>query len=473
MRSANEPAPVNWDEAFPAVAAQGGFDVVICNPPYLREKNAKPMFDRIAETPLGRTWREPRMDLWYYFVHRSLDLLKPDGMLTFIVNSYWAASSGSRRMTERLRTETTLHHVILLGDRPVFDGVAGRHLIFSLRRNHSDVRCRVLDLSKTPSIENVAVDDPEGDAAYSLAREELFCDRAIRFDRPEPDLLCAHPCTLLGEAYEVRQGIAENPPRLSRRHCEILGDAFTAGQGVFVLTSAEVEQLGFTPVERELLRPYYRPMDLAEYALPPETDLSLLYLTKDTAPDLNGLPNIRRHLQRFRPILERRRETRLGKVAWWHLHWPRQERLFTEPRILSVQMAQRPRFAWGQRATFVGFSVNVIAETADSPFALSALCGILNSAAARQWFTRRSKKRGINLEISGGLLRTFPLPSRHVVIEKELSRLVGCRQQHVDGTPGVDSTSAVPVDDEIDRCVESLYAATSVGPAASSAPQRI
>jgi len=46
--------PLNWCEAFEHVAANGGFDVVLGNPPYRRELNAKSRFDRIANSPLGR-----------------------------------------------------------------------------------------------------------------------------------------------------------------------------------------------------------------------------------------------------------------------------------------------------------------------------------------------------------------------------------------------------------------------------------
>ena len=61
------------------------------------------LFDRIAGSPLGKRWRQARMDLWYYFLHRGLDLLRPGGRLAFVVNSYWTASSGARRLIDRLK----------------------------------------------------------------------------------------------------------------------------------------------------------------------------------------------------------------------------------------------------------------------------------------------------------------------------------------------------------------------------------
>lgn len=459
QQSSDEPKPLDWARAFPAVAKNGGFDVVICNPPYLREKSAKPTFDRIAETPFGRRWREPRMDLWFYFLHRSLDVLRPGGSLTFIVNSYWTASTGARRIVERLRKETTLEHVILLGDRPVFSGVSGRHMIFRLRKEQSTNACRVLDLSLACSNGNdFSGDESGGNCSYSLTQTDLFRDRAtIRFDRPDEPLAQLQTSRLLGDAYEVRQGIAENPPRLSRRHCEILGDGFSIGQGVFVLSAAEVQGLEFALNERELLRPYFRPAAISVFEVPSETDLSILYLTSETAPDLSVLPNIERHLRRFRPILERRRETRLGKVPWWHLHWPRKERLFIQPRILSVQMGRRPQFAWAEHATFVGFSINVVTANENSPFTLPALSGILNSAVARNWFERRAKKRGVNLEINGGLLRSFPLPAYDASFETELSRLV-CLRQNLSVPPtGAEVAHVEELEDAIDRCVAALY----------------
>ena len=124
--------PLDFRRAFPQAVVRGGFDVVIGNPPYCRELNAAALFDQIARSPLGQRWREARMDLWYYFLHRGLDLLRPGGVLSFIVNSYWIKSSGAGKLIARLRDETTFEEFVLLGDKPIFADVAGRHHIFRL-----------------------------------------------------------------------------------------------------------------------------------------------------------------------------------------------------------------------------------------------------------------------------------------------------------------------------------------------------
>ncbi|MEX0728691.1 MAG: N-6 DNA methylase [Planctomycetaceae bacterium] len=411
----DEPSPdIDWKNAFPQIARRGGFDLVIANPPYRRERNSKPMFDRLAESPLGKRWRTPRMDLWHYFFHRGLDLLQPDGRLCFLVNSYWTKSPGARPLIERMHHETAIEEIVEFDTLPLFEEVGGRHLILQLQKSAAaKKRCR---LTRMKSL------DDQLTAQHStwLAPSEMFHGGQLILQSQIP---LEHAMSdRLGERFLVRQGIAENPPTINAKLTREFPDLYRIGDGVFVLTADEVASLEMNDDERPLLRPYAQPLELQRYHLPTEPKRFLLYLTPRTAPDLSRFPHIERHLQRFRPLLERRREVQKGSISWWHLHWPREERLFTQPRILHVQMGRRPTFVYAEEPLFVGFSVNIVAENftrendrqlrlpdhGDLP--LPVLTAILNSASAADWFAAFAKRRGVNLEISGTVLRRFPLP---------------------------------------------------------------
>src|SRR5262249_30181481 len=132
----------------------------------------------------------------------------------------------------------------------------------------------------------------------------------------------------LTELYDTRQGMAENPPAISRRLQRRCPGQYEIGEGVFVLRPDEVERLKLTPDEQARLRPYYELAACGRYRLADHPTHKVLYLTRRTAPCLDDLPRIAAHLERFRPILELRRETREGKCSWWHLHWPREEDIF-------------------------------------------------------------------------------------------------------------------------------------------------
>ncbi len=448
---AQKPDVISWPDAFPAAANAGGFDIIVGNPPYLRERNAKALFDSLAASEIGRRWRDARMDLWYYFLHRSLDLLRPRGVLAFIVNSYWMSSRGAGRLIDRLDRETSFEEIQLLQDAPVFKSVAGRHMIFRLRKRTgtgdsppdqsapSRGQCLIV-----PSI------DPAANP-YSLAHQDLFQNGRLVVAPPDADRHLFPDCATLNQSFDTRQGIAENPPCITRRLHQEFSGRYQVGAGVFVLSPDEIAGLNLLPAERELLRPYYDTHIIRRYLLPEQPTHQLLYLTRHTAPHLEQFPTILSHLEQYRPILERRREVQLGRCAWWHLHWPRTEEIFLLPKVFSVQMGMRPQFVFCRRPAFVGFSINLILPDARPGCSLAALTGILNSDLAFRWFERHAKRRGANVEINAHLLRQFPLPGRSERLEARIAEIVALRQAEAD------TAIASEHDAVIERHVRELY----------------
>lgn len=410
------PDPLQWSAAFPQVAAASGFDLIVSNPPYRRELNAKSDFDRIANSTLGQRWRTARMDLWHYFLHRGLDLLKPGGRLSFIVNSYWTRASAATDLRRRLADETSMEELVLLGSARLFPQVSGRHLIFQVRKGGApQTRCRVWDLSnRTRSqIETEFTAPSRTTTVESVPQSDLWAGGQLHVPtKTRRSSVLPGSGPVLADLFEVRQGIAENPPFVTRAAAVELNDPALAGRGVFVLTTQEVADLNLGPAEQSLLRPYYALSSIGRFHVAAQPTHQLLYLTRHTAPELEMLPRIAVHLQRFRSILQRRREVQSGRIAWWHLHWPREERLFLSPRVLCHQMGREPRFAFAEQPTFVGFSLHVIVPRiqAPAPLSLAALSAILNSQRAKIWFETIAKRRGAHLDISGTVLKQFSLP---------------------------------------------------------------
>src|SRR5262249_7671295 len=258
--------------------------------------------------------------------------------------------------------------------------------------------CRIIVLARPPNPLRRRNRDHEVVAApaeYSVLLADLFQSGRLVVAPPDPQQDIFRGLATLDGTYVTRQGMAENPPAINRRLLREFADQYTLGEGVFVLRADEVERLNATQAEQELLRPYYEATAVGRYQLADQPTHCVLYLTRRTAPRLGDFPNLALHLTRFRRILERRRETRQGKCAWWHLHWPREVEIFLRPRILSVQMGRRPQFVFAERPTYVGFSINLILPGRGTCFPLQVLTGILNSDLARSWFERHAKRRGV------------------------------------------------------------------------------
>jgi len=436
----------------------GTFDLVLGNPPYRRERGAKTLLDQIAQTDFGRRWRTARMDLWYYFAHRALELMRDGGVLSLVVSGYWTAGSGAAKLVDQLRRETHVEEVFDLDRLPVFDRVVGQHLIFRARKTRGTATRTVV---KRPARHQATSAEPflSGRAPlviFEKTAEELFHDGRLDLEPPADDLLRAIARgTPLGRLGRVRQGIAENPATVTRRTVGLLADS-RAGQGVFVLAPEEVESLGLSDREKTLLRPYHAPRDVGRYRLARRPSRMLIYSTPETCSDIHDFPAIERHLARFRPIMEARRETRQGRRHWWHLHWPREASLWTADKILSVQMAARPSFAAVRGSVHVNFSVNVFVPDPTTSEHLLYLTALLNSGVLWQWYRHHAKRRGVGLEINGRVLAATPirridfLDTTDRRLHDELVELAAAMMQA--NTPARDE-----IDGRIDTIVARLY----------------
>jgi adenine-specific DNA-methyltransferase len=71
--------PFDWKGNYENVFADGGFDVVIGNPPYVRQEILGEEFKTYAKKRF--TTYSGTADLYVYFIEKSLSLLKPKGSL--------------------------------------------------------------------------------------------------------------------------------------------------------------------------------------------------------------------------------------------------------------------------------------------------------------------------------------------------------------------------------------------------------
>jgi hypothetical protein len=391
--------------------AGSSFDVVLGNPPYRRELGAKPLLDRLAASDLGRKYRTPRMDLWYYFAHRGLELLKPGGRLSFIVGAYWTAAPGAEKLVRQLRLSAQIEEIVCLDGGSVFEAVAGRQMILSLRKGTSDgpttIR-RVQIKTAGPVVDWVTM--ANASVVYEKTPQQLFRGGRIDLEPSADELLAklaAYPP--LGELGRIRQGIAENPASVTRKTNHQYGDRWKVGTGVFTLNALEAAALDLPEREKCLLRSYHDLCDLGRYWMAREPSLKLIYATAATCGEIDAFPAVRAHLEPFRPILEARRETRGGLRAWWQLHWPRDPGLWTAAKIIVLQMATRPAAVPALEPAYVPFSTNVFVPAGETREHLYYLTALLNSRVLWKWYRHHAKRRGVGLELNGHTLAQTPI----------------------------------------------------------------
>jgi methylase of polypeptide subunit release factors len=106
------PLAFDWETAFPEVTTAGGFDVVVGNPPYVRQEwlsDYKPYLQSAYKAYHGMA------DLYVYFYERGLRVLKPAGLLSFIVTNKWMKAGYGEPLRRLFAADAWIESVVDFG----------------------------------------------------------------------------------------------------------------------------------------------------------------------------------------------------------------------------------------------------------------------------------------------------------------------------------------------------------------------
>ncbi len=388
--------PFNWQEEFNKVLPRG-FDAVIGNPPYIKELGSKEIFEPVLKSKLGKLYHQGKMDFWYYFVHRGIDILMPNGFLAFITNSYWMRSDGASKLIDRIEKELTVNTIVDFDSYKVFEDVNGKHniSIFTKGQNKK-AKCRILTIDKhkpSPII--------KGYNLIEINNINLFSNRKLNIQTSENIFQF---CDLLDAHFEVSQGVVEATDKITKALKEkTKRPEINIGDGVFVLTENEIKKLDFTEEEKKLLKPYVNSLHIKRYSLIFHNEY-LLYLGKTEREDIaNGkYPNIKKHLDNLKEFIT-------SSNSPYGIHRTREQKFFEEPKLICKGMFLKPEFYFDEEKYYCGFSFSVIIQKSKY-YELKLLLAIMNSKLGEYWFNLNGKKRGVGVDVGVKVFRLFPLP---------------------------------------------------------------
>ena len=118
----------NWENEFPEVFANGGFDIVIGNPPYgvsfnNETKEYLSKFDKLV----------PNYEIYIYFISLYRKILKKNGYLSYIFPNTFLSTVYGKNYRENLFNEVTIKEIIDLSNDNTFTDASVRTIIFSFK----------------------------------------------------------------------------------------------------------------------------------------------------------------------------------------------------------------------------------------------------------------------------------------------------------------------------------------------------
>lgn len=430
-----------WRFEFPEVLDDDGrfrgFDVVLGNPPYIRQEELgafKEFFQAHFETWAGTA------DLYVYFVERGMAVLRPGGQFAYILPNKWMRAGYGDRLRHFLRRHR-IEGISDFGDLPVFDEATTYPCILELSR------AEALPTFRAATVGTLDYEGTLGDhlrpRAFTVALDGLNDSGWTLTDQTTQRLLdkLRAAGTPLGEYvqgkiyYGIKTGLNE----------------------AFVIDAATRERLlAEDPNSAEIIKPFLAGREIKKYRTVYNTKF-LLFCKRGI--DLKKFPAIQKHLLQFKNKLEPKPKNyhgddwggrKEGSYQWFEV----QDSIdyfkeFECPKILFAEIATEGQFTYdalGQYCDTTGYIIG-----SDSKY----LIGILNSRLVTFFFSK------ISSEIRGGFLRwkrqyveQIPIPDISEEAQQPLIALATRILAAKRADPQAD-TSALEA--EVDALVYGLY----------------
>lgn len=439
---------------FPGI--KEGFDIVIGNPPYVKEDINKAAFDGLRDSECY----QGKMDLWYLFGCRGIDLLVDNGVLSFIAINNWTTNDGASKFRNKIISDSQIISFTDFSDFKVFS--AGVQTMILIAKKSKEKETYFLQYKKflDSEIPHVALSEflstkkTVGGVVdvydFELSRSTCI-DDYINFVPSETNKLLnklQHRASFHIRDEEIYSGIDVMQDFVTRKHLADISTPVQIGDGIFVLSNEEVESLDLSDNERNLLKPYYTAKELGRYQANPKNKFWIIYAGSELNETIDNYPNIKAHLDKFRGII-----TSVNKP--YGLHRTRDPQIFLGEKIFSLRKCARPTFSYTNFPCYVSRAFLIIKTARVNQ---KYLTGILNSKIVAFWLRHKGKMQGSNYQIDKGPLENLPLIQ---LDEKAEKRVVDLVDQIIAKSTGSNSSEIRVFEDQIDHLLYQQYSLTN------------
>lgn len=359
--------PSSWLDQFWMFGVKDGFDIVIANPPYVRQEKIKDQKENLKKQRYEVF--NSTSDLYTYFYEKGCDLLKDGGILTFISSNKWMRAKYGEKLRKFLKEKTTIKEIIDFGGYKVFDATVDTNVIvFEKRKLQGKNEFLYL---------NVEGDFDGRDIVGYFNKKGSVMEQS---DLSDPAWTLADDKVLALKKKIEKIGIP-----LKNWDVKIYRGIITGFNEAFVIKEKQKIELE-NYKNKHLFFPLIRGKDIKKYKIK-RSGLYLIYSTPESIPDIEMYPKIKNHFLKFKDKMENMSHVKNGR-KWWTLQDPKDLNVFEGGKIFYPDISNEGYFAFSKELILGNNTVYFIKS--NSLFLLAYLNSKINRFYYKQTATSLS-----------------------------------------------------------------------------------
>ena len=415
----------NWEKEFPEIFANGGFDIVVGNPPYVKEDIGKNAFNGLHQ----HLCYQGKMDLWYFFGWLALTISKKESAyISFIAPNNWITNDGASKFRNKINDCATIFEYIDFNNFMIFEEVQIQTMIY-IMKNDNKLEKYKFKYSKIlnnkiakeeimhflQKLENNNFEYFDVDINRVDYKDKLFNFNSEK-NRNVLNKIKANANFYLKKE-EIFSGIDIGQDFINAKSLEILGDDFKIGDGIFNLSEEEYNSYNFFNNEKEIIKPFYTTKEVNRYYFNKKNKYWVIYTTSKfkNPQEIIDYPNIKKHLDKFSKVI-----TSDNKP--YGLHRARNEEIFKGEKILSIRKHERPAFSYVTLDTYVNRTFNIIKTDRVN---LKYLLVLLNSKLTKFWLKEKGKMQGDIFQVDITPIISIPL----IIVSKDQEAFISLSEK--------------------------------------------
>ena len=400
----NEPSKpfVLWQLYFPRVFKEnGGFDIVIGNPPYIQLQKA---VSEHGDEKLGNQYQTMGYetfvktgDIYCLFYEKGNRLLKKGGFLAFITSNKWMRAGYGKNLRNYFSVNTNPIVLIDFAGQKIFETAT------------VDVNILIFENTKNKGMTKACIVDKECRNNLSV-----FVQQASSITSYESD----NSWTILSSTeINIKAKIDSIGTPLKDWNIKICRGILTGFNEAFIISGAKKEELiAEDPKSAEIIRPILRGRDIKRYEYT-FADLWVIAAhngvkSQNVLPiNINDYPAIKQHLDQYYEKLATRADK--GNTPYNLRNCVYMDD-FSKQKIIWGEISDKPKFAIDTTGQFVPEATTFLMVGSH----LKYLLCFLNSSVSEYFFAKYGTTTGMGtLRWKKYLIELLPIPK--VALEQE------------------------------------------------------